>query len=233
MNDDELFAALREQRGKIHMTTPVEQIIGRGRAVRGRRRVPVVAGALGTTAAAALAVSVALPASHPGAGIRQPGHPGASHTASVPAARLAAWTVTRQGNGSIKITFRQATDPAGLQRTLRADGIPANVNFTGHVNSACSPYPRGNGSRSIGPGSTGGPNPWAAYHSRNHAVRFEKATSHNASAMYHSRYALVIHPKALPSGAGLQIFTSGTPGSADNFNLVVRVVKASPQCTGS
>ena len=46
-------------------------------------------------------------------------------------------------------------------------------------------------------------------------------------------YALVIDPSTLPSGAGLQIWTSGTPGAADNFQLHVSLVKASPQCTGS
>jgi hypothetical protein len=51
--------------------------------------------------------------------------------------------------------------------------------------------------------------------------------------MYSTPYALVIHPSALPSGAGLQIWTSGTPGGADNFQLQVSLVRASPQCTGS
>ena len=40
MNDDELITTLREQRDKVPMNTPVEQIISRGRAVRARRRVP-------------------------------------------------------------------------------------------------------------------------------------------------------------------------------------------------
>ena len=65
MNDDELITILREQRDKVPMNTPVEQIISRGRAVRARRRVPAVAGALGAAAAVAFAVSAALPASHP------------------------------------------------------------------------------------------------------------------------------------------------------------------------
>ena len=46
-------------------------------------------------------------------------------------------------------------------------------------------------------------------------------------------YALVINPSALPSGVGLEIWTSGTPGAADNFQLQVLLVRASPQCTGS
>ena len=38
MNDDELLTVVREQRAKVTMTVPVEQIIRRGRAVRSRRR---------------------------------------------------------------------------------------------------------------------------------------------------------------------------------------------------
>ncbi len=40
------------------------------------------------------------------------------------------------GSGNPRITFREATDPAGLQRTLRADGVPASVTFTGQQNRA-------------------------------------------------------------------------------------------------
>ena len=46
-------------------------------------------------------------------------------------------------------------------------------------------------------------------------------------------YALVIDPSALPSGAGLEISVSGSPGMADNFQLRVILARASPQCTGS
>ena len=136
MIDDELITALREQRGTVTMTTPVEQIISRGRAVRARRRVPGVAAAVGAAAAVAFAAGVALPASHPAVG-----HPSASHpAASGPGVQLTAWTVTRQADGTIKVTFREATDPAGLQRTLRADGVPVSVTFTGQQNPACQPY---------------------------------------------------------------------------------------------
>ena len=135
MNDHELITALREQRGKVPMDTPVEQIIRRGRAVRARRRVPQVAAALGTAAAAAFAVSLALPASHP---------------ASEPHAQLAAWTVGRQPDGSIKVTIRELRDPAGLQQRLRADGVPASVTFSSQQNPACQGYP-GGGSQSQRP----------------------------------------------------------------------------------
>ncbi|MBV9095254.1 MAG: hypothetical protein JO132_15480 [Streptosporangiaceae bacterium] len=41
-----------------------------------------------------------------------------------------AWAVQRNPDGTIKVTFEQARDAAGLQRTLRADGIRAYVRFT-------------------------------------------------------------------------------------------------------
>jgi hypothetical protein len=198
MNDNELMTVLREQRGTVPMTTPVEQIISRGRAVRARHRIPRVAAAVGAAAAVAVAVSMALPASHPVV----------SHPASRHAAQLAAWIVTRQADGSIQVTFREATDPAGLQRTLRADGVPVSVTFTGQQNPAC---------QSISPGP-----PWQG-----------PLTSVMGGEGFNTPYALVIHPSDLPPGDGLQIWTSGSPGAAHNFQLHVDLVQASPQCTGS
>jgi hypothetical protein len=215
MNDDELITVLREQRGKVVMTTPVEQIISRGRSVRVRHRVPGVAAGVGAAAAAAVAVGVAFPAGHPA--VRPPS---ASESASPPSVRLEAWTVTRQAGGGIKVTFRQATDPAGLQQTLRADGVPVSVTFTGEQNAACQPY-HVTASQAFWPyGSRPGPLDGSGF--INHPER-----------AYTTPYAFVIDPSALPSGAGLQIWTSGTPGAADNFQLHVTLVKTSPQCTGS
>jgi hypothetical protein len=60
MNDDELLTAVREQRTKIPMTVPVEQVIRRGRAVRARRRILGLAATLAATAAAVFAVTARL-----------------------------------------------------------------------------------------------------------------------------------------------------------------------------
>lgn len=227
MNDDELITVLREQRGKVSMTTPAEQIISRGRAVRARRRVPQVAAAVGTATAAAIAVTAALPASHAAVRASHPTQP-ASHPASGSAAQLAAWTVTRQSDGSIEVTLRQAADPAGLQRTLRADGVPVSVTFIGQQNPACQPYSSGGAAKwafggKKGGGILGGPDPLDAYKSQG---------------------VLIIRPSALPSGAGLQVAVmQGIPpnpsgpwpyakGSGHPV-LEVFLVKASPQCTGS
>jgi hypothetical protein len=70
---------------------------------------------------------LALPADDPG-----------SHPANV---RLAAWTVAKQASGDIDVTINQLKDPAGLQATLRADGLPVSVSFSGPMLSAsCQPY---------------------------------------------------------------------------------------------
>jgi hypothetical protein len=103
----------------------------------------------------------------------------ASNPASV---RLAAWTVAKQADGDIDVTINQLQNPQGLQNTLRAVGLPVNVSFSGHSPSpACQLYP----------------------------------TSGNVlSAVVHygtigSSTPLVIHPSALPAGAGLAIFVGG------------------------
>jgi hypothetical protein len=140
MNDDELITIVREQRDKVPMTTPVEQVISRGRAVRARRRIPGMAGAL--------AVTALVPSGH---------HP-AAH------AQLTAWTVTKQADGKIDITISELRNPAGLQARLRADGLPATVSFSGPPNPAFKPYspPRPSSGRSASSTRTAGPTIWSS-----------------------------------------------------------------------
>jgi hypothetical protein len=222
MNDDELMTAVRQSFADVRSVTELDRIVGRSHAVRVRRSVAGVVAAAGATAAAgvAVAVSVAMPASLPAASPPAHGPLAASHPASGPGVRLAAWTVTRQANGTIKVTFRHATDAAGLQRTLRAQGVPASVTFTGHRNPACQPYASGAGQAFWPFGPSSGPLGGHSFF-------------HHAQNAFTSPYALVIDPSALPAGAGLQIWVSGTPGAADNFQLNVSLVRASQQCTGS
>jgi len=84
MNDDELITVLREQRGKVVITTRVEQIINRGRAVRVRRRVSGVAAAVGAAAAAAVAAGVAFAPGHPAVRPPAAAPPATSEPASPP-----------------------------------------------------------------------------------------------------------------------------------------------------
>jgi hypothetical protein len=50
--------------------------------------------------------------------------------------------VSKQADGTITVTVRQLRDPQGLQRRLRADGVPASVTFFGHEPRACQRYPK-------------------------------------------------------------------------------------------
>jgi hypothetical protein len=123
MNDDELITLVREQRTMVPMTTPVDEIISRGRAVRARRRVPRLAGALAAAAGAAAAVALLVPGTRPAA------------------TQLTAWTVTRQADGNVDVTIRQLSDPAGLAAALHGAGVPAYVAFAGPVPARCAQYP--------------------------------------------------------------------------------------------
>jgi hypothetical protein len=182
MNDTELITMVRESVADVHAATPVARIISRGRAVRARRRMPGVAGALAMSAGTALAVAALLPSGHPALlPASRPASDPAVHPASHPAsARLAAWTVARQANGDIDVTINQLQNPAGLQATLRADGLPVNVTFSGSMaNSSCQHY-----------------------------VTSDTDVL-NAVAQFHANDGssfLVIDPSALPSGTGLAIF---------------------------
>jgi hypothetical protein len=123
MNDDDLITAVRDSFTGVRSATPAERIISRGRAVRARRRIPGIAAMVAVAAGVAVAVAALLPSGH------QPG------------VQLAAWTITKQADGNIYITVRELRDPAGLQSTLRADGVPASVTFYGQQNPACQKYP--------------------------------------------------------------------------------------------
>jgi hypothetical protein len=227
MNDDELMTAVRESFTDLHSATPVERIVSRSRSrtVRARRRIPVLAGALGGAAAvagaAALAVT-ALPAGHVAAlpASHQPGH--------AVSAKLAAWTVARQADGDIDVTIKQLDNPAGLQSTLRADGLPVNVSFSSPLSAACQPYN-------------------ASKDALRQVAGFQ---SGDGSAF------LVIDPSALPNGTGVAIFDdpgagiprinphtlrygNPPPGSPHpsppagiTGPLAVGLVYASQQCTG-
>jgi hypothetical protein len=129
MTDDTMLAAVRDcltaardSAAGEQMTRPVGDIIARAR----RRRLRHGLAAVGTAAVIATAAALALPSI---------GANGASPD------RLAAWTVTTEPGGKLTVTIRQLRDPAGLQRRLRADGVPATVRFTGKNPHPCLYYP--------------------------------------------------------------------------------------------
>jgi hypothetical protein len=222
MSDNELTTMVRESVADVHSATPVAQIISRGSTLRARRRLSgAAAAALVVAAGSALAVTMLLPSG-------QPGLVSARHPGSRPApARLAAWTVAMQANGDIDVTINQLKDPAGLQATLRADGLPVTVSFSGQLSlpPSCQPYSSG------------------------------LSTMNSVTQIRGDE--LVIDPSALPSGAGLAIFDEpgagvpvlsgnvpthgGTPPVRPslpplltdlNGPLAIGMVYASPACTG-
>jgi hypothetical protein len=108
MNDDELMTAVREPLADVHLTTPLDEITRRGKTLRNRRRLRGVTGV--TAVAGAIAVAAALLV------------PGGTSTPPP-------WTVTKVSDDTIKVTINDLKDPEGLEQELRADGIPARVEF--------------------------------------------------------------------------------------------------------
>jgi hypothetical protein len=250
MNDTELADAVRsgltevcDSLSTVHLAIQASQIMARADRTRRHRRYGVLAGAGGLAAAAlAVSVSMALPASSP----VNSGHPQASRPAVSPGVRLASWTVTRQPDGRIRVTFfGQLRDPAGLQSTLRADGVPASVTFIGQQNPACKGIPVAPGSVVEGPGFVRDPQNAYNQPQANAPRQVQASGVPNSENPYdQSQGALVINSSALPSGAGLQIAVmrgiplgpSGPwtyPKGSGQPVVEVFLVKASPQCTGS
>jgi hypothetical protein len=191
MNDNDLITAVRESVADVHTATGVEQILSRGRAVRARWRIRSLAAALAAAAGLAAAVTALLPASHP-----------AGHR---PGARLTAWTVVKQPGGDVSVTVRELFNPAGLQRKLRAEGVPASVTFYGghRYPPSCRAYPA------------------------SRAVLQRVFPPHPGTPAA----VIVIRPSALPAGAGVYLNDSSNPYGYIGIHLAL--VHASKRCTGS
>lgn len=212
MNDDDLITTVRESFTDLHARTPVEQILRRGHAIRARRQIPILTGALALVAGAVLAVTSLLPGGH---------QPTSKPSTQLPA-QLAAWTVTRQADGTIRVSIRELRDPAELQRQLREDGVAASVTLLGQENPSCRPYPAS-------------PAVWKRVLSITSDII---AAPHQGPPVGIPQPNLVlvfhINPSALPAGTGVQLATSYTPVRPGIARSALRsgLVYASPQCTG-
>jgi hypothetical protein len=120
-----------------------------------RRSVPVPwavgVGAVGLAAAAVVAVIVTAGQPAPGGKIAQhttpvvSSRPAPAHaTPSSHSDALDAWTVTKNTDGTVKVTVREERDAAGLQATLRADGVRVVVTNALTYPAACSEWRSGN-----------------------------------------------------------------------------------------
>ena len=230
MSDTDVLSAARDSLSGMPVAGPpdVEAIMARGRARRHRRMIPAVTGTLAVAAGAALAVTALGPASH--------------QASRQPTARLAAWTVTKLADGDISVTIREMKDPAGLQSTLRADGVPASVTLLDQQNPACQPYPGGfsAGLRGTPLLEQVFPKPYKEWDRRilKPASRFPLQGDN-----HHSRppvppnpnlIVIVIDPSALPSNAGVQLAATYINDVQPVLAYIQpQVVYASSQCTGS
>jgi hypothetical protein len=213
------LAKLRDSLGeKTPPIVPASEIIARASRRRVRRLVSGTVGVLALAAVAAVAVTALLPASHPVSS--QPSQP--AH------AQLAAWTVSRKADGTVIVTIREFRDPAGLQRKLRADGIPASIIFAQdlvvHGNQVvhirtypCQIFNGGN---------------WST------AQLARAAHLVDPRAADPFRDGLVINPSALPAHAGIQFFISRsfvsyTPQHHGGMGFLEGLVQATRACTGS
>ena len=146
----------------------------------------------------------------------------ASHQASHPAhAQLAAWTVVKQADGTVLVKIREFRDPAGLQATLRADGVPASVKFM--------------------PANLADKGPWAIVHFKGNPCREYSGGEGQAQNVVTGgspfTVGMFIHPSAIPSGAGVQFVVGrnwvyNSPGESGG-GIWEWLVQPSPQCTGS
>jgi hypothetical protein len=168
---------------------------------RQRWRLPVLAGGLTAAAAATAAAALVLTS---GPGVVPGQHGTAGHTRTVV---TAAWTVREDADGTVTIDLRQYANPAGLQQTLRADGINAIVR----------PVP--SMSRTIGKSTLTYPAcHYAATNTAPPAVQQAVVTfvGQNLPAGY------IIHPDAMPRGSALFLaFLAGMPRSPKNGNTGV------------
>lgn len=234
LSDTDVLSAVRDSLSGMPVASPpdVESIIARGRARRRRRLIPGATGTLALAAGAALAVTALAPASLPSgheAG-RQATRQAGRQATRQPTVRLAAWTVAKLANGNISVTIRELKDPAGLQSTLRADGVPASVTVASQQNPACQPYSGATSTllKQVFPEPYGSLPLPADLPGGMHAVGINGRPPALPS-LSANQTIVVIDPSALPGAAGVQL---GVNYAGTAF-LLPQVVYASSQCTGS
>jgi hypothetical protein len=202
--DRELLTAVRESLAGVTLSAPLEATIRRGEKLRARRRIAAIGGAL--VIAVVTSVTVA----------------GLGSWSSPVREQLTAWTVTDLPHGLIVVRISQLRDPSGLQRTLRAHGVPAAVAFQGGVLSLTPPLPRdcrdtGLSDRAatelqmrILDETPGHPMPIGRFDGR-------------------PTIALIFRPAAIPKGIGVNLTVQW---SSNSWGWSLGLVRASAECTG-
>lgn len=127
MNDiDDVLLQARDALSGTRMETPVEAILAKGRSRRRRRRLAQLSAAVAASGALALGLAIV----------------GSNSSAPAPGTiRTAAFTLTRNANGTASLTLNQdqVFNPAALQQALARDGIPALVQTGTYCTSTPAP----------------------------------------------------------------------------------------------
>jgi hypothetical protein len=201
-------------------------VAGAGSKPARRWRPPVLAGGLTAAAAAGTAAALVLTG---GPGAVSGPQETAGHARTVV---TAAWTVSRAADGTVSIYLRQYANPAGLQQTLRADGI----------NALIRPIPTA--VQTIGPAFLNSRKPGLAvrwptcgYMPTNLAQQTVQRRA--VTIIWRTGpAAYIIHPGAMPPGSALFLaFMAGMPATWKNDNTgimamvpVVLTSDAVPAC---
>jgi hypothetical protein len=134
MSDDlDPQTAVRESFAGVHMDRPLDETIRRGRQLRARRR---------RAGIAAIACAAAVAGGALTAGLVPGGARPNSTSGHANGSQLTAYAVTKGPHDTVIVRIWQLGNPAGLQRLLRADGVPAHVAFQGGTLSDDPPLPR-------------------------------------------------------------------------------------------
>ena len=162
-----------------------------------------------TVAVAAAAALALVPGSRPG------------HRGGQGGVKLAAWSVIKERHGLVKVTIRELRDPAGLQKTLRAAGVPANVRFVHHFFQP--------------PNSVHLPKGCLAPQMSDKAIAKLMAKIEPSNIPVPSADAVILRSSAIPHGLGMYLKAwAPKPGtqSAASLSMETALVQATPQCTG-
>jgi hypothetical protein len=180
--------------GAIVALASASQRLYRSRAIRARRRIPALAGGLTAALVAAAAAAALVLTGGPAA----PGqHATLGHARTVV---TTAWTVREDADGTVTITLRQYANPAGLQQTLRADGINAIVRAAPSITKAPCYYATAN-------------NAPPAVQRAAVTVVIQDLPAPRGGPIRVSTF--IIHPHAMPPGSALFLAfaTDTTPGA--------------------
>lgn len=228
--DEELAGLLRASLATATLDVPLAETTRRGRRLQVRRRFARIGSGVAVAAAAAIAVPLLSGSAATGPG-----------TAAGNGVRLAAWTVSLKPDGLVIVQVNQLKDPAGLQRALRAQGVPAAVRFqaAGKM-SLTPPLPRECADTGLSDKASGLlqekilPDPMVpgSEHKITGYTILNGHKTKETSTSGESEYPpsdLIIRPSAIPAGIGLNITVDWAPNSS---GWSLGLVKATPACTG-